>query len=78
MEFLCYHRDRPGSTPLREATVEQHWTYMDGFATSMIARGPTFTDDGTLTGSVHILDLPGPYGAITPTRIIECINVCSD
>lgn len=45
--------------------MEQHWTYMDGFATSMIARGPTFADDGTLTGSVHILDLPGPYDART-------------
>jgi uncharacterized protein len=29
----------------------------------MIARGPTFTADGTLTGSVHILDLPDPTAA---------------
>jgi len=63
MEFLCYHRDRPGSTPLRNAMVEQHWSYMDRFAATMIARGPTFTDDGTLTGSVHILDLPDPAAA---------------
>ncbi len=33
---------------------------MDRFAATMIARGPTFTGDGTLTGSVHILDLPDP------------------
>jgi uncharacterized protein YciI len=58
MEFLCYHRDRPGSTPLRTQMVEQHWSYMDQFVASMIARGPTFASDGTLTGSVHILDLP--------------------
>ncbi len=58
MEFFCYHRDRPGSTPLRRQMVEQHWSYMDRFAATMIARGPTFTSDGTLTGSVHILDLP--------------------
>lgn len=58
MEFFCYHRDRPGSTPLRSQMVEQHWSYMDQFAATMIARGPTFTSDGTLTGSVHILDLP--------------------
>ena len=63
MEFFCYHRDRPGSTPLREQMVEQHWAYMDGYAASMIARGPTFTSDGTLTGSVHILDLPDPAAA---------------
>ena len=63
MEFFCYHRDRTGSTPLRNEMVEQHWSYMDRFAATMVARGPTFTDDGTLTGSVHILDLPDPAAA---------------
>jgi len=37
MEFFCYHRDRPGSTPLRNEMVEQHWSYMDRFAETMIA-----------------------------------------
>lgn len=63
MEFFCYHRDRAGSTPLRMQMVEQHWAYMDQFDAAMIARGPTFTSDGTLTGSVHILDLPDPAAA---------------
>ena len=45
--------------------VEQHWSYMDQFASTMIARGPTFTSDGILTGSVHILDLPDPTAART-------------
>ncbi len=36
---------------------------MDQFAATMIARGPTFTSDGTLTGSVHVLDLPDPAAA---------------
>ena len=63
MEFFCYHRDRPGSTPLREQMVEEHWSYMDEYAATMIARGPTFTDDETLTGSVHILDLADPAAA---------------
>ncbi|MGW3916678.1 YciI family protein [Streptomyces sp. NPDC005070] len=59
MEFLCYHRDRPGSGPLRDELLERHWSYMDQYAKEMIARGPTLTDDGdTPTGSVHILDLP--------------------
>jgi uncharacterized protein YciI len=58
MEFFCYHRDRPGSARLRAELVEQHWSYMDQFQATMIARGPTFTSDGTPTGSVHILDLP--------------------
>jgi uncharacterized protein len=59
MEFLCYHRDRPGSMALRDELLEEHWSYMDRYAKEMIARGPTLADDGeTPTGSVHILDLP--------------------
>ncbi|MFC9189315.1 YciI family protein [Streptomyces cyaneofuscatus] len=61
MEFLCFHRDRTGSLPLRYELNEAHLSYMDGYAKEMIARGPTFADDGdTLTGSVHMLDLPDP------------------
>ncbi|MFE2039622.1 YciI family protein [Streptomyces sp. NPDC059477] len=64
MEFLCYHRDRTGSLSLRYELNDAHLSYMDGFAKEMIARGPTFADDGeTLTGSVHILDLPDPAAA---------------
>jgi len=63
MEFFCYHRDRSGSHALRALMVEQHWSYMDQFTDSMIARGPTFTPEGFLTGSVHMLDLPGPAEA---------------
>ena len=62
MEFLCYHRDRPGSLALREELVEEHWSYMDRYAKEMIARGPTFVGD-TPTGSVRILDLPDPAAA---------------
>ncbi|MET8174754.1 YciI family protein [Streptomyces clavifer] len=64
MEFLCYHRDRPGSLPLRDALLEEHWSFMDRYAEEMIARGPTLADDGdTPTGSVHIVDLPDPAAA---------------
>ena len=64
MEFFCYHRDRLHSTLLRNELLEAHWSYMDRFATEMIARGPTFVpDDGTPTGSVHIVDLPSPRAA---------------
>ncbi|MFB7510861.1 YciI family protein [Streptomyces broussonetiae] len=64
MEFFCYHRDRPGSLPLREELREEHWSYMDRFAKEMIARGPTFATDGeTPTGSVHIVELPDPGAA---------------
>ncbi|WP_328771110.1 YciI family protein [Streptomyces sp. NBC_00286] len=64
MEFFCYHRDRPGSLKLRHELLEDHWSYMDGYATQLIARGPTFAADGeTPTGSVHIVDLPDPAAA---------------
>ncbi|MFL6077083.1 MAG: YciI family protein [Mycobacteriales bacterium] len=64
MEFFCYHRDRPGSLPLRRELAEEHWSYMDRFAAGMVARGPTFAADGdTPTGSVHILDLPDSAAA---------------
>jgi uncharacterized protein YciI len=64
VDFLCYHRDRPGSMALREELHELHWSYMDGYAAEMVARGPTLTDDGeTATGSVHIVGLSGPSAA---------------
>jgi len=64
MEFFCYHRDRPGSVALRDELLGEHWSYMDRFAAQLIARGPTFADDGeTPTGSVHIVDLPDPAAA---------------
>ena len=49
---------------LREQLQELHWSYMDGYAAEMVARGPTLTDDGeTATGSVHIVGLSGPSAA---------------
>ncbi|MEU6199326.1 YciI family protein [Streptomyces sp. NPDC047061] len=64
MEFFCYHRDRAGSAALRAELVEDHWAYMDGFAAELIARGPTFGAGGEVpTGSVHVVDLPGPAAA---------------
>ncbi|WP_393059639.1 YciI family protein [Streptomyces sp. LN549] len=62
MEFLCYHRDRPGSMALRDELLEEHWSYMDGYAKEMIARGPTLVGD-TPTGSMHIVDVPDPVAA---------------
>ena len=64
MEFFCYHRDRRGSVALHDELLEEHWSYMDRYATEMIARGPTLAGDGdTPTGSVHIVGLPDPAGA---------------
>jgi uncharacterized protein YciI len=62
MEFFCYHRDRPGSVALRHELLEEHWSYMDRYAETMIARGPTLDGDAP-TGSVHVVDLPDPVAA---------------
>jgi len=62
VEFLCYHRDRPGSVKLRDELLEEHWSYMDRYEAEMI--GPTLAGDGdTPTGSVHVVDLPDPGAA---------------
>jgi uncharacterized protein YciI len=63
VEFFCYHRDRPGSVRLRDEMAETHWSYMDQYQAQMIARGPTLADDGTPTGSMHIVGLPDPAAA---------------
>ena len=60
-DFFVYSRDAAGTAALRDddALLEEHWSYMDGFAESMIARGPTLgTERETATGSLHVLGLP--------------------
>ena len=57
--YFFYCRDRDGIGDLRKQIVEAHWSFMDGYADGMIARGPTLKDDGvTPTGSMHIVELP--------------------
>jgi uncharacterized protein len=59
MEYFFYCRDGPGTDLLLEQHADAHWSFMDGYADAMIARGPTLTRDRqTHTGSMHIVDLP--------------------
>ena len=56
-----YSRDAADTAELRDdlELLEEHWSYMDRFAASMVARGPTLdTDRETATGSLHVLALP--------------------
>jgi uncharacterized protein YciI len=67
MLFFVYSRDAPGTAALRDDNdlLEEHWSYMDGFADVMIARGPTLAPNRqTATGSLHVLDLPNLAAAI--------------
>jgi uncharacterized protein YciI len=66
MDFFVYSRDAPDAGPLRDdlGLLEEHWSYMDGFADAMIARGPTLADDlDTATGSLHVVGLPSDEAA---------------
>lgn len=64
MEYFFYCRDNPGTGALRKQSEEEHWTFMDAYASGFVARGPTMTDDGTAqNGSMHIVDLPDAAAA---------------
>jgi uncharacterized protein len=68
MDFFVHSRDAPGTEALRrdDRLAEEHWSYMDRFADTMIARGPTLAPDReTPTGSLHVLDLPSIAAATT-------------
>lgn len=61
MQYFVWGRDRPGGFGIKVALTEEHWSFMDGYADQLIARGPTLTghdDDAETTGSLHIVDLP--------------------
>jgi uncharacterized protein YciI len=62
LDFFVYSRDAVGTAELRDdqELLEEHWSYMDRVAESIIARGPTLdTNRETATGSLHVLALPG-------------------
>ena len=64
MEYFFYCRGRPRTGALLEEFAEAHWSFMDGYAEAMIARGPTLTPDRTAwTGSMHMVDLPDAAAA---------------
>jgi uncharacterized protein len=59
MEYFIYCRDNPDTGAILDELAEAHWSFMDGYADAMIARGPTLTPDRMRhTGGMHIVDLP--------------------
>jgi uncharacterized protein YciI len=59
MDFLVLSRAHASAADTGDdALNEAHWSYMDAFADTMIARGPTLGPDReTWTGSLHVLGL---------------------
>jgi len=59
MEFFVLGRDADGVDELLEELTEAHWSYMDGFARALRARGPLLSADRTRhAGSMHVVDVP--------------------
>jgi uncharacterized protein YciI len=64
VDYFFFCRGKPGAGTLTEEHTEAHWSFMDQYAATMIARGPTLSDDGTeWTGSLHIVNLPDDTAA---------------
>jgi uncharacterized protein len=65
MDYVVVSRAAPRAAEMvGDELTERHWSYMDGFADQMTARGPTLgTDRLTWTGSFHIVDLPDRHAA---------------
>ena len=64
MQFFFYCRDKAGAFETRKGLLKAHWAFMRPYIDSMIARGPTMSADGkTVTGSLHIVDLPDAEAA---------------
>src|SRR5690349_925557 len=64
VDYFCYCRAKPNTEALADERTEAHWAFMDQYAATMIARGPTLSDDGAQwTGSMHIVGLPDAAAA---------------
>lgn len=64
MQYFFYCRDRAGAFETRKGLLKAHWAFMRHYIDAMIARGPTMSADGnTVTGSMHIVDLPDAAAA---------------
>jgi uncharacterized protein YciI len=64
MQYFFYCRDKAGAFETRKGLLKAHWAFMRRYIDSMVARGPTMSADGkTVTGSMHIVDLPDAAAA---------------
>lgn len=64
MLFVIHAVDKPGSLELRLKTRAAHLDYLTAAGDSVIAAGPTLTEDGAgMTGSVLIIEAADRAGA---------------
>jgi hypothetical protein len=56
VQFYVHGVDGEGVDERLGQLADAHWSYMDGYADRLVARGPTLSDDGERhTGSVHVV-----------------------
>ena len=84
MHWLIKCRSKPGTDALREATIDAHRDFLDGFPEVTWYSGPLFTDDNkNAIGSVRLIEFPDRENAVnyinadpyTKAGIFQAINV---
>lgn len=45
IDYLFYCRDKPDTAALLDRLCEAHWSFMDGYADRLLARGPSLRND---------------------------------
>jgi uncharacterized protein YciI len=64
MDYFFYCRAKPDMDAMADERTEAHWSFMEQYAATMVARGPTLSDDALeWTGSMHIVGLPDAAAA---------------
>jgi hypothetical protein len=84
MHWLIKCRSKPGTDALREATIEAHRNFLDGYPEVTWYSGPLFTDDNrNAIGSLRLIEFPDREAAVayinadpyTKAGIFQAINV---
>ena len=65
MHWLIKCRSKPGTDALREATIDAHRKFLDGYADVTWYSGPIFTDDNkNAIGSLRLIEFPDRAAAL--------------
>lgn len=65
MHWLIKCRSKPGTDALREATIEAHRNFLDGYPEVTWYSGPLFTDDNrNAIGSLRLIEFPDREAAL--------------
>jgi uncharacterized protein YciI len=63
MLYIMYNEDRPDGQAIRAATREAHLAYLERHKNIVVLAGGTLGEDGSRTGSVFIINVPGREAA---------------